>query len=319
MIKRIFYLLGVPALLWLIFPAGWASAVPADSDTSSSAQVLGTQGKGFEVFSQNCTVCHTLGLGDDTVPDLRGVTLRRAEAWLKSFIQFPSKMFEAKDPVAVELLAKYKEPMSDPGLTSEEVDAVIEYLKESAPASKPTQGPQAVAASSPLANGGASPGQAKVIKRSAAKEEVDKGRALFQGTQRFSRGGTSCFACHDLRNSTTAGIGRLAKGLAAAYSRLGEARLRAILEKAPFPLMREAYGENPLTADEISDLNAFLEQAGKEPNEEALKHYGDAMPLIGLVGFAVLLGLYGVLWSNRRNRSVNKSIYDRKTKSKGVR
>ncbi|OGW79217.1 MAG: hypothetical protein A3G33_11075 [Omnitrophica bacterium RIFCSPLOWO2_12_FULL_44_17] len=315
MIKKIFSLSILMMFLFFIFPAVWASTDPTKTEASSSAQVSGVRGKGSVIFSENCAACHTLGVGDDTVPDLRDVTLRRAEAWLKGFIQFPSKMFEAKDPIAMELLAKYKEPMSDPGLTSEEVDAVIEYLKEAAPASKPTQGSQAVAASSPLASGGASPGQAKMIKRSATKEEVDKGRALFQGTQRFSRGGPSCFACHDLGHSTTAGVGHLAKELAAAYSCLGEARLRAILEKAPFPLMREAYGENPLTADEISDLNAFLEQAGKEPEKGALKHYGEAMPLIGLASFAILLGLYGVFWFNRKSKSVNEDIYDRQTKS----
>lgn len=316
MIKKLFYPLGILTLLLFIFPLGWDLAAPIGSDASNPAQATGTRGKGFAIFSENCAVCHTLGSGDDTVPDIKGVTLRRAEAWLKSFIQFPSKMFEAKDPIAVELLAKYKEPMSDPGLTAEEVDAVIEYLKEVAPASKSPQGPQAVAASSSLAGGEISPSQEAVVKTPATKAEAEKGRALFQGTHRFLHGGPACFACHDLRNSTSMGAGRLAKELATAYSRLGEVRLRAILEKAPFLLMREAYGENPLTADEVSDLSAFLEQADKKPGEGTLKRYGDAMPLIGLAGFVILLGLYGILWSNRRNRSVNKSIYDRQIKSK---
>jgi mono/diheme cytochrome c family protein len=226
-------------------------------------------------------------------------------------------MFAAKDPVAMELLAKYKEPMSDPGLTPEDVDAVIEYLMEADSAIKTSQKSEAAVVSLPSAGAMNPPGQEAVVNKPATQAEAEKGKALFQGTQRFSRGGPSCYACHDLRNSSTAtaGVGRLAKELTGAYSRLGEVRMRAILEKTPFPLMREAYGENPLTVDEISDLAAFLERASKRPEEEPLELYGDAMSLIGLAGFAILLGFYGVFWSKRRNHPVNKDVYDRQTKS----
>lgn len=275
------------------------SDVLAGTVGPGSGQPSGKQTKGFAVFSENCAVCHTLGVGDAAVPDLKGVTLRRAEAWLKSFIQSPSKMIAAKEPIAMELLAKYKEPMDDPGLTSEDVDAVVEYLKE---ADAETKSPQEPAAT-----------PSAVIKKTATRAEIERGKTLFQGEQRFFHGGASCMSCHDIRSAVIVTGGRLAKELETSYSRLGEARMRAVIEKPPFPVMREAYQENPLTEDEIADLVAFLEQADKEQGDEPQKHYGAVMLFAGMGGFIGLLCFYSVFWSNRRRRSVNQDVYDRRT------
>lgn len=294
--RKMFYFFGLMATLFFISPA-------------VSAQISEAKGKGYTVFSENCAVCHTIGAGDEAVPDLKGVTQRRSGVWLKSFIQSPSKMIKARDPIAMELLAKYKEPMSDTELTPEEVDAVIEYLRD----------PQAVTGSSIPKGSGISPGQDKASKRSAARADVERGRALFRGNQSFFHGGPSCISCHEIRNSTILGGGRLAKELTASYSRLGEARTRAILEKSPFPLMREAYQENPLTDDEIAALSAFLEQADKEQGGHHPAHYVLKMLFLGIAGLIALVVFYGALWSNRRNVSVNKDIYDRQDKSKNER
>lgn len=85
--------------------------------------------KGAEVFKEKgCTACHTIGGGKLSGPDLAGVTERREEDWLKKWIKSPDTMVMT-DPIAKELLMEYFVPMPNQGLTDEEVDLVIVYLK----------------------------------------------------------------------------------------------------------------------------------------------------------------------------------------------
>jgi cytochrome c2 len=85
--------------------------------------------KGKELFqSKGCVGCHTIGKGKLTGPDLKGVTQRRSEEWLKKWIKSPDTMVFT-DPTAKELLKQYLTPMPNLGLTDEEVNALISYLK----------------------------------------------------------------------------------------------------------------------------------------------------------------------------------------------
>jgi len=93
--------------------------------TEESAEVA----KGKELFqSKGCVACHTIGSGKLTGPDLKGVTERRQEEWLKQWIKSPDTMVFS-DPIAKELLAEYMVPMPNQGLTDQEVIEVITYLK----------------------------------------------------------------------------------------------------------------------------------------------------------------------------------------------
>jgi protein SCO1 len=87
--------------------------------------------QGQYLFGTHCTPCHTIGAGDGIGPDLYGVTAARNHAWLSRFILEPEKVIAGGDPIALSLLAKYKEVrMPSLGLTSPDVAAVIEYLTE---------------------------------------------------------------------------------------------------------------------------------------------------------------------------------------------
>ncbi|OGW79213.1 MAG: hypothetical protein A3G33_11055 [Omnitrophica bacterium RIFCSPLOWO2_12_FULL_44_17] len=279
--------------------------MPKISSAKSLSQVSGASAKGYVIFSRTCVACHTIGSGDRTGPDLKGVTSRRNGEWLKKLIQFPTQMTEEKDPIVMQLLEKYKTPMIDMGLTVEDVEEVIKYLKN----------PEAVVLDASAAKNGITSGNEKNAPKVTDNAAIRKGRVLFQGKQRFLQEGPSCIACHDVGNDSLLGGGRLAKELTTAYSRLGDIGMDAILKNQPFPLMREAYKDKPLTRDEISALVAFLEQAEKEQKDRPQKHYGSKMFFIGFAGFMVLLGFYGVFWFNRRNKPVNKDVYDRQTKS----
>jgi len=86
--------------------------------------------RGEYLFRTRCAVCHTVGGGDDLGPDLLGVTERRDPAWLARWVKEPDKMLAEKDPIAMELLAQYKNlPMPTLGLNDQEVGMVLDYLK----------------------------------------------------------------------------------------------------------------------------------------------------------------------------------------------
>jgi protein SCO1 len=85
---------------------------------------------GQALFRKLCAPCHTIGVGDRIGPDLRGVTQRRDHAWLSSFIQNPARMLAQRDPIALELAAKFP-AVHMPLLGLHEADAadLINYLE----------------------------------------------------------------------------------------------------------------------------------------------------------------------------------------------
>lgn len=86
--------------------------------------------QGQVLFRNRCATCHTIGKGDLIGPDLLGVTARRERAWLIRFIAAPDKMRASKDPIAIELFAKYnKVLMPNLNLTRTELANLISYLE----------------------------------------------------------------------------------------------------------------------------------------------------------------------------------------------
>lgn len=105
----------------------WAFLVLMLVGFSARAQVL----SGKEIFTGNCTACHSIGGGDILGPDLAGVTERREAEWIKSFITNSQQMVAAGDEIAVELFNKYnKIPMPPHQFSDEEMNNLISYLNE---------------------------------------------------------------------------------------------------------------------------------------------------------------------------------------------
>lgn len=88
-----------------------------------------SQQPGQAMYKKVCAGCHTIGVGDRVGPDLRGITERRDRAWLVSYIRNPVAMRAKRDPIAVELMAKFA-AVHMPNLGMSEVDAgdLIAYL-----------------------------------------------------------------------------------------------------------------------------------------------------------------------------------------------
>ena len=214
-------------------------------------------------------------------------------------------MFKNNDPIATALLKEFITPMTDMGLNDAEVDAVIAYIRNPADL---TQQP----------GGGQSP-QAFVTEPLSTQGELDarRGAEIYQGRISLFHGGPACNSCHEVTHQTVqVGGGALARDLTKAYSRLGgSAGIKAILENPPFPAMNNSYAAHPLTQDEIQSLLAFLQKSDLESANQIKRDYGMQLFAYGVGGVAVLLGVYSVLWSGRRKKSVNQDIFDRQTKS----
>lgn len=86
---------------------------------------------GQAMFKKACTGCHTLGVGDRVGPDLRGVTERRDRAWLTSYIVNPVAMRAKRDPIALELAAKYPTVnMPNLGMSENDAGDLISYMSQ---------------------------------------------------------------------------------------------------------------------------------------------------------------------------------------------
>lgn len=110
-------------LISIILPLAALGEEENSKELSKEAQT------GASVYKEKgCPACHTIGGGKLSGPDLQGVTQRREEEWLREWIKNPDKMIMT-DPIAKEMLKEYYVPMPNQGLTDQEVDEIIIYLK----------------------------------------------------------------------------------------------------------------------------------------------------------------------------------------------
>lgn len=119
-------------------PAQESKPAVAASTTATPIEVpsfaISTQptdiSKGEEAFAaKGCTACHKIGGGKLVGPDLKGVTERRDETWLKKMILRPDVMVK-EDATARKLLAEYLVPMPNQGVDpGQELPLILAYLK----------------------------------------------------------------------------------------------------------------------------------------------------------------------------------------------
>src|SRR6478735_4627105 len=88
-------------------PAAFGASARAGNPKQRLEVIELTGPPGETLYLKACAGCHSIGEGDRVGPDLAGVTLRRAPAWLINFIANPAKVRASKDPVALELVAKF--------------------------------------------------------------------------------------------------------------------------------------------------------------------------------------------------------------------
>ncbi|MFZ2650628.1 MAG: SCO family protein [Burkholderiaceae bacterium] len=107
---------------------GWRDTQPTTSYADAGPIVFE---KGQYLFQRQCSLCHTLGLGDQGKgPDLLDITARRERAWLMRYILAPDQMLASGDPIATALFNKYGTVrMPNLSLASNDVADVLAYLE----------------------------------------------------------------------------------------------------------------------------------------------------------------------------------------------
>ena len=115
----------------------WKIASVAERDYADAPELRNIT-TGETLFRTRCASCHTFGGGDmDDVaarrigPDLYNVTKQRDRQWLERWLAEPDKMLEEEDPLAMALLAQYRNvPMPNLRLTPVDVQHLMEYMEE---------------------------------------------------------------------------------------------------------------------------------------------------------------------------------------------
>ncbi len=270
----------------------------------SHAQELGES-----EFQTICIACHTIGEGRRIGPDLAGVTDKRSQEWLFSFIKSSQTMIQSGDPDALAISQEYQGlVMPDAFMSDTQITNVIHYLAMKSAAASPDS--ENVPQSTQSASAETAPDPEPF-----SQEQILAGQRLFQGEQRLENGGAACNACHDVRNDAVIGGGILAAELTTVFSRMGKEGVIAILRHSPFPVMQAAYKDKGLTKEEVQALVTFLEYADSEEYNQLPRGYGVGLFLSGTIGAGIMFLLFGVIWRGRKIGSVNQKIYDRQVKS----
>lgn len=107
-------------------PAKTTIEVPEFVISTAAADIA----KGQEIFAaKGCTACHKIGGGKLVGPDLKGVTARRDEGWLKKMILRPDVMIK-EDEAAKKLFVEHLTPMPNQGVDPKsELPFIMAYLK----------------------------------------------------------------------------------------------------------------------------------------------------------------------------------------------
>lgn len=259
---------------------------------------------GEQLFKQNCMACHKMGtrlVG----PDLTGVTERRSEDWVKSFISNSQAMVKAGDADAVAIFEEFNQvPMTSFPMSDAELTALVGYLDGFGAAAETADG-----------------AEEEVIEEvpiEYTEEDFVHGKALFQGGERFEGGGPSCVSCHNVTADGMMPGGLMAKDLTNAFGRMGgHAGVAGILGAPPFPSMTNAYnGSAALTETEIHALAAFLKSADEASDQDVPGLEGEtSMLMYGFGGLFLIFILIGITWKGRLRKSAKHDINKRQLSS----
>ncbi|MCH8034764.1 MAG: cytochrome c [Bacteroidetes bacterium] len=263
------------------------------------------QSQGEIIYKRTCIACHTIGSGRLVGPDLKNVFNKRSEEWIISFVKSSQRMIKRRDPDAVILFNEYnKSIMPDQNLTDDQIKDVMRYIKKQSSGSGQTT---ALTEDIKSSTG--------MTIDEAGENEVSAGRNLFLGKVRLTNGGPACMSCHNVTAENLIAGGLLAMDLTNSYSRLNAPGVYSIMFSSPFPIMNAAYNNNKITKDEAFYLIAFLKHADINSVNQQPVNYQSNFIFMGLLGAAILFGIYGGIWWNRKRKPVNDKIFKRQLKT----
>lgn len=249
------------------------------SDLPSSAE------KGEAIFLQRCASCHTVGKGKLVGPDLKGVTERRDEPWLRSFIKNPQTLFDKKDKTALELLKEFGIQMPASALSDNEIELTLQYIK--------TQSGKGSGAGAP--------------EKSIPQGKSEQGMALFTGSAKLQNGGPACISCHTISGLEIPG-GALGPELTKAGETYGREGLLSVLKNIPFPTMQPLYSNRPLTDEETSDLTEFIVNVNASIPAKSFKSSIFLLTAGIIIFVAIMQAAWGGRLKNVRRTLVNNTM-----------
>lgn len=254
-------------------------------------KLVNAQPNGEKLFSQKCTVCHTIGEGKRVGPDLANIHNRRAEDWLINFIRSSQTLINSGDSLAVSVFEENNRVvMPDQPLSELETKAIIDYIVLNSP------DPDNPNIKTP-----------KQIFDATGITQVDikRGMELFEGSKKFANGGPPCIVCHSVQVPGIFDGGKLSVDLSKAFSRLSPAGIDAVLRSPPFPAMINSFGEKSLTDQEIKDLIAFLYQTDNIDSSKDYSEMGNVVFLVVIIfGLNFIILILLVNWLRVKKRSV---------------
>ncbi|MAE08434.1 MAG: hypothetical protein CL661_06700 [Bacteroidetes bacterium] len=254
--------------------------------------------QGQDIFNKACAPCHTIGKGRLVGPDLKNISEKRTQVWLIDFIQSSQSIIKSGDADAVAIYKEYNSLlMPDQPLDTEQVKALLNYINNAGSGIAETEGQE----------------QPTDLLENASEENVAEGLLLFTGKNRFTNGGSACITCHTVKDDRIFSSGTLAKDLTNTYNLMGSAGVSAIVKNPPFPAMREAYINAPLTENEVLNLTAYLRSVDENSIYQHPVDFGFTFVIFGLIVFVLLQITISILYFNRKKESVNYKIFQRQT------
>ncbi len=261
---------------------------------------------GATLFKNNCGMCHKFG-ARLVGPDLTNITQRRSKEWLHKFIKSSQSVVKSGDKEAVAIFNEFNQTvMPDQNVSDAQIDEILKYIEENS---------ASVASTTAEQQEPPQPAEPEITDKQAFAQLVEKGAKLFDGRNRFQNGGSTCISCHNVNSYAVTGGGSLAKDLTDVYTRIGEEGIKGVLSGLPFPAMKNAFEKHPITEEESVAIAAFLRQVAKESHETVPFDYASLLVWGGIPGIIILLGIYSIIWYNRKKRTINHSIYSRQIKS----
>src|SRR5688572_7414156 len=151
---------------------------------------------GADVFSKNCAVCHKTTSAKFVGPGMAGITEKRSEAWLKSWIKDSQGLIATGDADAKTIYTEYNNQIM-PQFSDAEMNALVDYLGT-------------------LGSGGSAADTIPEVEIVYSDIQIKEGEKFFTGEKSFFNGGPSCISCHDVAAPGVMG-GYLAKDLTDVY------------------------------------------------------------------------------------------------------
>lgn len=252
-------------------------------------------------FKANCASCHTIGGGRLTGPDLKGVTSRAQGAgkdrdWLITYMQDPQRMINSGDPYAAQILQEARGVVMPkiPGLDAAMAASLLDLI-DAESLLEESQFKGSAVSSEPF-----------------TARDVQRGWALFTGSEKFKNGATMCMSCHRMSGVGGLGGGNLGPDLTRVYERGlyttgGRAVLSAWLVAPATPAMQHLLQDKPLEVDEVHALVALMADRAAKSQPVMMEASMVSFAIFGVLGSLLILVLFDFVWKTRF-RSVRRAM-----------